>query len=332
MILGAVEPSGEARELAVLELEGALAALGGRPTGRSVAGLREVEVPDEGSLVRLAGRLALARRTLVPLDAVGGLERSVRDAGASKASAAFRRVGAPGREADPRLRALGAAYVAGGGTIDLARPAVRYWLAEPGAGAELLFREVAAVDRAAYSGRAMPRLPFRRPVSLAPRLARAAVNLAAVRPGETVLDPFLGTGALLAEAALLGSRVYGLDVDPAMVRGALRNLEHLGVRAEALAQGDARSVELPGAPETFDALVTDPPYGRSSASVGAAPGRLVEETLARWVRRLRPDGAVVVVSPGGPAPLAPPWAEVGRAAVRVHRSLTREFRVYRRPG
>lgn len=330
MIVGYVEPSGESPALARAELLGALEAVDGVPGTGGLAELLEVRVPSEEALVRLAGRLALARRTLVAVGTSGDPEGAARAEGRRGRPAAFRRLGRPGAGADAAVLATGRAYLLGGGSVDLDRPAVRYWLASSGARPELLLREVAAVDRRAFAQRAMPRLPFRRPVSLPPRLARAAANLAAVRPGDRVLDPFVGTGALLAESALLGARVYGIDADPTMVRGALRNLEHLGVRAEELVAGDARDAELPGGERTFDALVTDPPYGRSSASLGDAPARLVPEVLARWQGALRPGGRVVVLSPGGPPLLDPPWTEDCRVAVRVHRSLTREFRRYRR--
>jgi len=333
LIDGYVEPSGEASDLARLEVAGAVEALGGRvgsATAPPLEGLVPVRVPAEATLVALAGRLALARRTLVLVGPSGSLVEAARREGGSGRSAAVRRLGRPGSPADPAVRAAGQAYVLGGGSVDLEAPERRYWLSREGDGPAMLLREVAAVERAEAARRAMPRLPFRRPVSLAPRLARAAANLAALRPGDRVLDPFLGTGALLAEAALLGAIVYGIDADPAMVRGALRNLDHLGVHAEVIVEGDARQVNLPGGPPQFDAIVTDPPYGRSSASVGAEPPRLVPEVLERWQASVRPSGRIVVLSPGGAPSVGPPWKEDCRVAVRVHRSLTREFRRYRR--
>jgi putative methyltransferase (TIGR01177 family) len=332
MIVGYVQTSGESALLARAEAAGAVEALGGR-LGRlrgPAIGLVEVEVDSEERLRALASRLALARRTLVAVSGGESPLDAARLAGAARQSAEFRRLGGAGRASDPTVRRLGQAFVDGGGSIDLEDPSERFWLLRPDAGPELLLREVAAVDRRGTAARAMPRLPFRRPVALPPRLARAAANLASIRPGDRVLDPFLGTGALLGEAAILGARVYGLDADAEMVRGALRNLAHLGVAAEALAQGDARSAELPGGPPEFDAILTDPPYGRSSASVGDRPERLVPEALSRWAGRVAAGGRVVVVAPGGPPTLSPPWAEACRVPVRVHRSLTREFRLYRR--
>jgi len=330
---GFVELSGEAPALALAEVSGAVEALSGW-VGASgppnVAGLVPVRLADAPSLAELARRLALARRVLVRVGSEGAVEGAARVEGGAGRSAAFRRLGQPGATADSDVRAAGAAYVSGGGSIDLETPTVRYWIAGMASGGAVLLREVAEVDRSDAASRAMPRLPFRRPVSLPPRFARAAVNLAAVRAGDRVLDPFLGTGALLAEAALLGARVYGLDADAAMVRGALRNLSHLGVEAVAVTEGDARTVAFAGAPVLFDAIITDPPYGRASASVGAEPSRLVREVLARWQGFVRPGGKVVVLSPGGPEVLPRPWVEDLRVPVRVHRSLTREFRRYRR--
>ena len=46
--------------------------------------------------------------------------------------------------------------------------------------------------------------PFFRPVSLEPRLARAAVNIAAGVDEGYVVDPMCGTGGILIESALTG--------------------------------------------------------------------------------------------------------------------------------
>lgn len=330
MIAAVVELSGEARDLATGELAGAVVALGGSVGTAVGPQLWSVSLPAPASAEALAGRLALARRVL--LEILGGtdLGTTARAEGGAGARASFRRLGSTGSSSDERVRELGREFAAGGGRIDLTRPDVRYWLGQLPDGRERLFRELATVDRKSFRDRAMPLLPFQRPVSLPPRLARAAVNVAAIRAGETVVDPFVGTGAMLAEAALLGARAFGVDADAAMIRGTLRNFEHFGLAPEALVGGDARSAEFPSGPERFDAIVTDPPYGRSSAVVGGSPSEVVAAALARWAGRLRPGGRVMVVGPGGADPLGPPWRESWRAEVRVHRSLTRVFRLYRR--
>jgi putative methyltransferase (TIGR01177 family) len=326
-----VELSGESPPLAAAELAACLTVLGSeRPRpGAFLPGLVEVDLRDEARGAELARRLALARRVLVPVEPIGSVEEAARVAGAARLSTEIRRLGSPGQGADATVRAVGAAYVRGGGTIDLDAPEMRLWLAATAEGTPVLLRELARVGREEFTARAMPRLPFRRPISLPPRLARAAVNLACVRPGDRVLDPFLGTGALLAEAALLGARTFGIDRDAAMVRGALENFRHLGVEAVQLVQGDARDPSL-SFDRPFDAIVTDPPYGRSSGAGGESPAPLARAVLDRWQGAVRPGGRIVVVTPFEEPLLAAPWREEERIGVRVHRSLTRRFSVYAR--
>ena len=334
MTIAYVELSGESRSLAVAETVSAARALGGgaAPEAFEVAGLVPVELPSEREAVELAGRLALARRTLTLRADTGEVERTARREGSTSASASFRRLGRPSGGSDAEIVALGRAYTEGGGRIELERPERRFWIAADHQGRSYLFEEISSVDRAATRRRRMPLLPFQRPVSLPPKLARAAANLARIRRGDRVLDPFLGTGALLAEAGLLGAKLYGIDRDAEMVRGAIRNLEHLEVPVESLIVGDAGEAEFEPAAIGFDALLTDPPYGRSSATGGEDVNRLVERVLEHWSAHLVPGARVVVIVPAG-APSCLPTAELRAAvAVRAHRSLTREFRLYEPAG
>ncbi|MGA8604044.1 MAG: RsmD family RNA methyltransferase [Thermoplasmata archaeon] len=335
MIPGFVEISQESVALAEAEAVSAAEALGGQ-RGSILAptvGLIPVEVPDPEAWRQLANRLALARRCLVALSASQNAESTSCDEGSRGGSAAFRRIGQPsGGGADASLLACGRAFKAGGGRIDLENPARRFWIAPGGDGVDFLLEEVATVDRAETARRRMPLLPFRRPVSLPPRLARAAANLARVRPNDRVLDPFLGTGALLAEAGLLGATLFGIDRDSTMVRGALQNLAYLGVGAEELIVGDARTVDFADSSARFAAIVTDPPYGRASSTGGVDTSDLVTAVVERWAERLTPGGRLLVIVPAGGAPFEFPTAPRFRVPVRVHRSLTREFCLYERPG
>jgi len=337
MIEAYVEPSGESPDLARAEAIAAAEAVGGAGVSGVPPGtpgpLVAVHVPDLRALGELAARLALARRCLVEVRPGEPMDRRLRAEGADGASASFRRLGRSPGTSDDSVRAAGRSYRDGGGRIDLERPDRRYWLLSGDAGAEdRLLREVATVDRADTAARRMPLLPFQRPVSLPPRLARAAANLARIRAGDRVVDPFVGTGALLAEAALLGARSYGIDRDSEMVRGALRNFAHLKVDAAALVEGDAGAVDFEPGPPEFDALLTDPPYGRSSSTGGEDAEAVAARILPRWADRLRRGGRAVIVTPQGSAPLPEPWVVRTAVPVRVHRSLTREFRVYERRG
>jgi hypothetical protein len=332
-----VELSRENLPLALGELQGALEALGGRIAPSRgpapIEGVIAVEVGDEGGAQALAARLAFGRRVLLPWSATGagGLEGRLGIEGRTGRSAAFRPLGGDQRPLPgPEIHALAASYAAGGGRIDLAQPDRRFWIVPLDPGGWALAEEFASIDRAAYEARRMPHLPFQRPVSLPPRRARAAVNLAAVRPGHQVVDPFVGTGALLLEAALVGARVSGVDRDPDMVRGSIRNLTAFGRSAESLTVGDAGDPFPPPGGGGWDAIVTDPPYGRASGSGGEPPEELIRRVLPAWTQFLAPEARVSIVLPGGVDPLGPPWVLAVSIPDRVHRSLTREFRVYRR--
>ena len=102
--------------------------------------------------------------------------------------------------------------------------------------------------------------PFFRPVSLEPRLARAAVNIAAGIKQGLVVDPMCGTGGIVIESALTGRETIGIDFDPEMVIGSKQNLEWAGVSAD-VKRADATRFEFPN---NTVAVVVDPPYGRNS--------------------------------------------------------------------
>ncbi|HEY6238871.1 MAG TPA: RsmD family RNA methyltransferase [Thermoplasmata archaeon] len=332
-----VELSLENLPLARAELVGAVRALSeGRPISPSTEtapGLMSLgETPDDWG-PRLAQRLALARRCLreLPARSDAELEQAFRKAGAEGGSAAFRPLQGPRDPIDAEaVHRFARSYAAGGGTIDLRRPQRRFWYRSTGPGDWSAFEEVGAVDRKSFDARRMPRLPFQRPVSLPPRLGRVAANLAGVRAGHRVVDPFVGTGALLLEAALLGARVTGVDRDDEMVRGALRNFAEVGQTADAFRVSDAADAFSAPGGEGWDAVLTDPPYGRASGSGGEPPHELLRRVLPRWAERVRPGGVVVVVLPGGEDPLGVEWVRTVGVQDRVHRSLTREFRVYER--
>ena len=50
-----------------------------------------------------------------------------------------------------------------------------------------------------------------------PQMIRAALNIIGLEPGETVLDPFVGSGTTALEAQLLGVHCVGLDASPLCV-------------------------------------------------------------------------------------------------------------------
>ena len=130
--------------------------------------------------------------------------------------------------------------------------------------------------------------PFFRPVSLEPRLARAAVNIAAGTSKGRVIDPMCGTGGILIESALSGRPTLGIDFDPVMVDGSQQNIEWAEVEADVV-RGDATRFEFPS---DFTAVVVDPPYGRNSPS----DEKLIEDMLAN-IRKQTTDCRLVMILP-----------------------------------
>lgn len=331
--------SGENEPLARAELLAVAQRLGGHSTDSSPSEMKAVrgavELPDLSAALGLAGRLALAHRCAErwPETEPGMLEARLRSVGATGTSAAFQWVsGSAGPRTPEALRSFGNVFRSGGGRIDLKHPDHRFWLETSRTGQIQLYEEVGQVNRRSFSERRTPTLPFQRPVTLEPRLARTLVNLAHVGPGDRVVDPFVGTGSLLLEAALLGANTVGVDANATMIRGALDNFAHLGCTPEMLRQADAAEAAAEFPPASFDALVTDPPYGRASGTRGERPDVLWSRALRTWTEKVKPGGRLAVIVPAG-APVPELTARLELAIPqRVHRSLTREFRVYLREG
>jgi tRNA (guanine10-N2)-dimethyltransferase len=214
-----------------------------------------------------------------------------------------------------------------GARVDLTSPAAEVRLVLAGrAFAGLLG---GSVDRPAMEGRAVRHRPFSHPISLHPKYARAMVNLARVPPGGRIADPFCGTGGILMEATLMGLKAWGGDIDPRMIKGSRRNLEVLGLEAELVEAdvGDmARAIE-----GGVDAVVTDPPYGRSTRTLGGGIAGVLDRLYESTAEVLSEAGRFVVCLPS--RDLLPtdgsPFEIESVHPMRVHKSLTRHVCVLR---
>lgn len=183
--------------------------------------------------------------------------------------------------------------------------------------------QLAEIDRSQFENRKNRLLPFTSPVTIHPRLARALVNLTAVRPDAAILDPFCGTGSILIEAAMMGFPTYGSDVSKEMLDGARRNLKYLGLRTE-LKQIDVGNISDFG--RKFDCIVTDPPYGRSSSTKKEPLDELYARALSSFCENLAENGRIGMIVPNGERlDYEQDFALVRSTSVRVHRSLTRNF-------
>ena len=171
----------------------------------------------------------------------------------------------------------------------------------------------------------------RHPGKMLPELARRIVNEYSA-PGDLVCDPLAGIGTTLAEAALLGRRAVGVELDERWVTLATDNLDHMldgpSRRLAEIRQGDARQLQdvLGDLAGTIDLVVTSPPYGcdagmidkqawiaggrlcpadtlnysTDKANLGHARGPAYEQAMADVYAAchavLRPGGHLVVVT------------------------------------
>jgi tRNA (guanine10-N2)-dimethyltransferase len=144
-----------------------------------------------------------------------------------------------------------------------------------------------------------------------------------VKEGDTVLDPFCGTGSVLIEAGLMGMKVIGSDIDAGMVHACKRNLELSGLDGEVFQKGISEF----SIPNKADAIVTDLPYGKSASLHGAEKGKLYGIALDRFAELVKPGGFSVVVADRALETDEMKLAESYK--IRVHGSLTRHVHVFR---
>lgn len=147
--------------------------------------------------------------------------------------------------------------------------------------------------------------PFFRPISLDPRLARLAVNLACGPiDKQAVLDPMTGTGGFAVEAVMMGRRCIAVDMNQEMVDGTAQNiawaLQGQPAKNEYLVvTGDA--CELPKTIENswhgqISGIVLDPPYGRNSHG-SQSHYDLISKTLQSARAIISEDAKLVLIVP-----------------------------------
>ena len=177
-------------------------------------------------------------------------------------------------------------------------------------------------DRGSFDVRNPGKREFFHPGVMMPRMARTLVNLGRVQPGDIVLDPFCGTGGILIEADLLGTRAVGSDFDPLMVDGCRKNLPKSDLMV-------ADATDLPFFDQSVDAVVTDFPYGQSVCIKKAnTMDMLYSDALEEIQRVLKTGRNAVVVTHRDISPIAADYFTiVGRHDQRVHKSLTRHILV-----
>ncbi len=123
------------------------------------------------------------------------------------------------------------------------------------------------------------------PGKMLPELARRLVAEYAP-PGGLVVDPMCGIGTTLVEAAALGRRTLGVELEPRWAEIARANLTHALTPAQAahveVRVGDARALpavlgDLAG---TVDLVATSPPYACDAGMIDK-PAWLAGQSMCR---------------------------------------------------
>ncbi len=152
---------------------------------------------------------------------------------------------------------------------------------------------------------------------LPPKLARIMVNLAHVSKGETLVDPFCGSGTILMEAALAteAKKIFGSDIETHQIADTEKNTAWL-IAQHILFESDAERIESRVAdarrlsdffaPHTIDAIVSEGYLGPmlKGHESQAALYRNADEITELWKKSLinirpllKPNARLVCIWP-----------------------------------
>ena len=190
--------------------------------------------------------------------------------------------------------------------------------------------KLSELNRSQFENRKAQHRPFFSPISLHPKLARVMVNLSSIKKGETLLDPFCGTGGILIEAGLIGARVIGSDIEDKMVDGCKNNLDFYDLKNYEVLHSDIGNITRHVA--KVDAVVTDFPYGKATTTKGEDIRKLYERAFENISCVLKENGrAVIGLSNKNMLPLGEKYFSlVEKHGFRAHSSLTRYFAVFQK--
>src|SRR6478736_7560057 len=121
-----------------------------------------------------------------------------------------------------------------------------------------------------------PKKLVKHPHEIDMKLARCMVNLSGLKEGQTLCDPFCGTGTILLEAESMGRRSIGIDFDKIMCKITKKNLAANGFDSRVINSGFEEIKNVMG---EIDGIVTDLPYGISSRA-SVSPKKLLEDFIS----------------------------------------------------
>ncbi|MFA5022058.1 MAG: DNA methyltransferase [Patescibacteria group bacterium] len=148
--------------------------------------------------------------------------------------------------------------------------------------------------------------------SMPPKLAKIMINLAQLPKGETILDPFCGSGTVLQEALLLGYKAIGSDISQKAISDTKKNLDWLKGNSKTvirdsdfkILQSDVKQVSK--FVNQVDAIVTEPYLGpalRGKETISEIErivyelAELYDAAFFEFLKILNPGSRIVIVFP-----------------------------------
>lgn len=104
---------------------------------------------------------------------------------------------------------------------------------------------------------------------LPPKLAQIMINLSGAKPGDTVLDPFCGSGTVLQEALIQNINSVGTDLNPKIIEDAKENLNWLEKKFKTTAKFEVKVADATSHQwsEEFDHIVCESYLGTPMTNV-----------------------------------------------------------------
>lgn len=172
-----------------------------------------------------------------------------------------------------------------------------------------------------FDARKAHKRPGFSPISLHPKLARALVNMTGIKKGETLLDPFCGTGGILLEAGLMKIKCTGSDIAEDMLEKAKINMNSFKIKNYKLMKADARKIKL-----KCNAIATDPPYGKASSLRKQGMSKLYTDFLSNAYKILKKKSRVAIIFPNRLS-IKSKFKILRKIDVPIHKSLTRTINI-----
>ena len=160
--------------------------------------------------------------------------------------------------------------------------------------------------------------PYFSPIGIHPRIARSMVNLSNCSSGDTIIDPFCGTGGILIEIANMEINAIGIDILNKMAEYSKGNLKHYDLKAKII-KGDIENLKN----SNFNAIVTDPPYGISTTTKGEGVEKLMKRSLELFAKKMKTKQRVVMAVSNPELVQNKNYTTIHKFEWYIHKSLTR---------